>query len=67
MQSIQEDMREFQKQLGEGSIQRAYRLECDLAQDLDLSEPDALTSRIETATAVFVDDIKGFLTARSRT
>jgi Family of unknown function (DUF7000) len=36
-------------------------VECDLASDFDLGDPDTLTSRIETATAAFVDDIEGFL------
>jgi hypothetical protein len=36
-------------------------VECDLAKDFDFSDPDALTSRIETATAAFIDDIERFL------
>ena len=36
-------------------------LECDLATDFDLDDPDALTSSIETATAAFIDDIERFL------
>jgi hypothetical protein len=36
-------------------------VECDLAKDFDFSDPDALTSSIETATAAFIDDIERFL------
>ncbi len=36
-------------------------LECDVAKDFNLSDKDALTSRIETATSVFIDDIEKFL------
>jgi hypothetical protein len=36
-------------------------VECDLATDFDLGDPDTLTSRIETATAAFVDDMEKFL------
>ena len=36
-------------------------VECDLAKDFDLSDPDALTSSIETATVAFIDDIERFL------
>ena len=36
-------------------------VECDLAGDFDLGDPDTLTSRIETATAAFIDDIERFL------
>jgi len=36
-------------------------LECDLAKDFDISDPDALTSKIETATSVFIDNIERFL------
>jgi hypothetical protein len=36
-------------------------LECNLAKDFDLSDSDALTSRIETATTVFIDNIERFL------
>ncbi|MBU0494177.1 MAG: hypothetical protein KKA73_24225 [Chloroflexi bacterium] len=36
-------------------------VECDLASDFDLSNPDALTLRIETTTAAFVDDMERFL------
>ena len=36
-------------------------IECDLAKDFDFSDPDALTSNIETATAAFIDDIERFL------
>jgi len=36
-------------------------VECDLASDFDLDDPDTLTSRIETATAAFIDDMERFL------
>ena len=36
-------------------------IECDLAKDFDLNDPDALTSMIETSTAAFIDDIEKFL------
>jgi len=36
-------------------------VECDLASDFDLGDPDTLTSGIETATAAFIDDIERFL------
>jgi hypothetical protein len=36
-------------------------IEYDLAKDFDFSDPDALTSTIETATAAFIDDIEKFL------
>lgn len=36
-------------------------LECDLAKVFDLSDPEALTSRIETATSAFIDNIERFL------
>ena len=36
-------------------------VECDLAKDFDLSDPDALTSVIEATTTVFIDDIERFL------
>ncbi len=36
-------------------------LECDLAEDFDLSQPDALTSRIEKATVAFINEIERFL------
>jgi hypothetical protein len=36
-------------------------IRCDLAKDFDFGDPDALTSRIETATAAFIDDIERFL------
>ena len=38
-------------------------VECDLARDFDLSDPDALTSTIEAATAVFIGDMERFLMA----
>ena len=36
-------------------------LECDLAIDFDLEDPDALTASIEKATTSFIDDIERFL------
>ena len=36
-------------------------VECNLARDFDFSDPDALTSSIETDTAAFIDDIERFL------
>ena len=36
-------------------------IECDLAKDFDFSDPDALTSSIETATAAFINDMGRFL------
>ena len=36
-------------------------LECDLASDFDLGDPEALTSIIETTIVAFIDDIEGFL------
>jgi hypothetical protein len=36
-------------------------LECDLATDFDLDDPDALTASIEKATGAFIDDIESFL------
>ena len=39
-------------------------VECDLAEDFDLSDPDALTASIETATAAFIDDVERFLSKR---
>ncbi len=36
-------------------------LECDLASDFDLDDPDALTAIIETTAVAFIDDIEGFL------
>ena len=36
-------------------------LECDLAIDFDLDDPDALTASIEKATVAFIDDIERFL------
>ncbi len=38
-------------------------LECDLASDFDLDDPDALTSIIETTTVAFIDDIERFLSS----
>ncbi len=37
-------------------------VECDLAVDFDLSDPDALTARIEAGTAAFNNDMARFLT-----
>ena len=36
-------------------------LECDLAKDFDLSDPDDLTSKIETKTSAFIDNVERFL------
>jgi len=36
-------------------------IECDLTKDIDLDNPDALTSKIETTTFSFIDDIEKFL------
>lgn len=36
-------------------------LECDLAKDFDLDDPNALTASIEKATVAFIDDIERFL------
>ena len=36
-------------------------VECDLVKDFDFSDPDGLTSGIETATAAFIDDVERFL------
>jgi hypothetical protein len=36
-------------------------VECDLAKELDLGDPDALTLRIEAATAAFINDMERFL------
>jgi hypothetical protein len=36
-------------------------LEYDLAKDFEISHPDVLTSRIETATSTFIDDLERFL------
>jgi len=36
-------------------------VECDLAKDFDLGDADALTSSIETATQVFIDDMVKFI------
>jgi hypothetical protein len=36
-------------------------IECDLAIDSDLSQPDALTSRIENRTSAFINDIERLL------
>ena len=41
-------------------------LECDLATDFDLDNPDALTASIEKATVAFIDDIEGFLAEQGR-
>jgi hypothetical protein len=37
-------------------------VECDLAGDFDLGDPDTSTARIETATGAFVGDMERFLT-----
>jgi hypothetical protein len=36
-------------------------LECDLSEDIDLNEPDRLTSRIELMTTEFIDNVERFL------
>jgi hypothetical protein len=36
-------------------------VECDLATDFDLDDPDALTASIEKATGAFIGDIESFL------
>lgn len=36
-------------------------VECDLAQNFDLSDTDALTTNIETGTCAFIEDIEGGL------
>ena len=41
-------------------------LECDLATDFDLDDPDALTASIEKTTVAFIDDIEDFLAERER-
>jgi hypothetical protein len=41
-------------------------IECDLAKDFDLADPAALTSKIENATAVFIDNITTFLAEEPR-
>lgn len=39
-------------------------VECDLAADIDLSDPDTLTARIEKAADVFIGDMEKFLAHR---
>jgi hypothetical protein len=39
-------------------------IECDLATDFDLDDPDALTAKIETVTAEFMDNIQRFLSVQ---
>jgi hypothetical protein len=41
-------------------------VECDLAADFDLSEPDSLTARMEKSTEGFVSEMEGFLAERQR-
>jgi hypothetical protein len=36
-------------------------LECDLAEDFNLDEPEALTAQIDKAATAFIDDIERFL------
>jgi len=36
-------------------------VECDLAKDFDFSDPGALTSKIEMATAAFIDNMERYL------
>jgi len=40
-------------------------LECDLATDFDLDDPDALTESIEKATLAFINDIEKYLAERA--
>lgn len=40
-------------------------VECDLATAFDLTDPDALTARIEAFTTAFIDDMTRFLDERS--
>jgi hypothetical protein len=42
-------------------------IECDLAEDFNFADPAALTSKIEKATAAFVEDIAKFLGTRPPT
>ena len=39
-------------------------IECDLANEIDLSNPDALTFLIETTITAFIGDMEGFLSRR---
>jgi hypothetical protein len=39
-------------------------LECDLARDFDLGDPEGLTARIEKITAAFIKDIEKFLSGQ---
>ena len=41
-------------------------VECDLAEDFDFSDTDALTASIETATAAFINDMERFLSKHQR-
>jgi len=41
-------------------------IECDLATDFDLDDPDALTASIEKATVAFIDDIERFVAFKQR-
>jgi hypothetical protein len=41
-------------------------LECDLASDFDLDDPDDLTARIERTTLTFLDRIEGFFSVEQR-
>ncbi len=36
-------------------------IECDLAKDFDIGNPEALTSKIENAIGVFIDKVEAFL------
>ncbi len=39
-------------------------VECDLAEDIDFSSPEALTANIEKTTFAFIDDIERYLSAQ---
>ena len=41
-------------------------IECDLATDFDLDDPDALTASIEKATVAFIDDIERFVAFKQK-
>jgi hypothetical protein len=36
-------------------------IECNLAEDFDISDPDTLTSKLEKATATFMENVEKFL------
>ena len=41
-------------------------IECDLATDFDLDDPDALTASIEKAAVAFIDDIERFVAFKQK-